>query len=421
MRALAVAVLLAAGARALGGRERALVVHDHSLFAIGYSELLLVLRERFAAVDVVEAAEVALKPMIRDKEFVYDLVVFAAARAPNCMKLADQLSLHDFFDRGGRVLLLGDTFASQGWRLLLGLLGFDVLVPGEPLPVANAQVSADTRVVAVDRADIPFPALAHGLRSGFLFEGRPLRVTPRDTQFAGVFVPLPPTALLVSPDGAAEQSLDPTAALLAYAQGRYVPARIIAAGSARVFSNALMRLSDGDNRQLLANVLDWLDFRSMVVRVRRFAFCATLAADCAPINSFFFRQRVFLRFQATDAAGQPLTDPAGFHLQLHKIGAYMTRFVRAETLAGEPFFVLEFDAFDQLGIFRSRLGYARPGVHLDAPETEQELVFRLAPSEGNPFFHGENLPFLLVCGLVLLSAAGVFWLSAPAAKAASAA
>lgn len=389
--------------------KSALVVHNVKNFHVTHSELIRSLRRRFASVVVKDSRTIGSFTSRKDKKFVFDMAVVALAKSADMFTIVERLELFDFYDQGGRVLILGDNFISQPYRITLSLFGFDALTVPSAEPALNVQRDLHSRLLFVDKAELPFVPLLRGVQKGFFYEGNGVTITPYETDRVSIFLPLPAHSMVVSSKNETFQVLDPNSGLIAFAQGKHVPARTVVTGSFRLFSNELLNRSGGDNFHLMENLLDWLDFKLMVVTVRNFAFCKTLSADCEPTSVFRPRDRVHVKFQAFDESGAQLQDPKNFFLRLKMYEVFLLQGFSAVTLDGQLFFTYSFDAFDHIGIYKSTLLFNRPAHQLIAPGTEQEIIFRIFREDENEIFKLQALPFLAAILLVFTSAFLVGW------------
>lgn len=387
----------------------ALVVHNIKNFHVTHSELLRSLRRRFSSVTVKDSKSVESFSVRKAKRFVFDMAVIALAKSSQVLAVCERLELFDFYDQGGSVLFLGDNFATQNFRMVLSLFGFDTLtVPGAG-PYLNVQQDLSSRQFTIQKDDAPFEPLMRGVRDGLLYEGGGVATTPYETDRLSVFIPLPPKSLLVNPQNQVFQTRGPTVGLVAYAQGKYVSSRMAVTGSFKMFSNEFINQSQGDNFRFMENLFDWLQFKLMVVTVKRFAFCKELSADCENNTVFKPRDKVHVKFQAFDETGKQLTNPAGFFIRLKMYEIFLLQELKAVELDGEIFFAYSFEAFDHIGIYKSAVLFNLPGHQLVAPGTEQEIIFRIFRTNENEIFQIRALPYLIAILTVFTSAFLVAW------------
>lgn len=390
----------------------ALIVHNIKNFQVTHSELVRSLKRRFESVIVKDVKAAASFKAKRDKRFVFDLAVLILAKSDEVLTITEKLELFEFYDQGGKVLIMGDNFISQNFRITLSLFGFDALMTANtPESFLNLQSSPYSHTLFIPKEQIPFEFLSKNLKKGILFEGNGLSLTPYDTPQMAAFIPLPPKSVLFTPANDTQQILDSTACVMGYAQGRNVPARIVAVGGFKVFGNEFIERSEGDNAEMMEAVLDWLEFKNLRVRVENFAICGEVKEGCEQVRIFKQRDKVAVMFQAFDEQGRQVEDPSNFFLRLKMYEIFLMQPFKRVDFKGKMYFLCEFEAFEHIGVYMTTIIYNKPGYLFEAPGTQVELIFRIFRDTSSQIFDKEALPFLIAILLVMLGACSVVWFS----------
>ena len=112
-------------------KNKALIIHNIKNFNLTHSNFIREVKVSYTNVDIKTATEAKNKEIrIKQyKEYLYDLVIFICSRCKDALTITEDIELVNFYDQGGRVMLLSDSLVLQPWRIVLSLFGFDHFTP----------------------------------------------------------------------------------------------------------------------------------------------------------------------------------------------------------------------------------------------------------------------------------------------------
>lgn len=415
MKWLLLTFLVAAGVSGMHDKvNKALVVHNIKNFDVLYSKMLAVVRAKFGEVRI----ESVTSPTSRHSAYIYkkpiyDIVIVVLPRANEVMTLAEKLELMKFYDEGNGILFLSDAFVVQNWRVLLSQYGFDATtVEGSRSGYNGVQTSSQSKRVFIDRANIQHPKLAKGIKKGLVYEGGAVTLTPYENHVSWSLLEAPENALFVTENGA-KQLLDSNKmSLVAGAQGNTNQARLLIAGSFKMFSNQLDAESDGDNISFFRNLINWLRFEAQVLRIQNYSICDEKTKKCGdPI--YLPNQHGFsIKFQILDEDGQFYVPSEGnLSIKITKQVLFMNVAPEIIEENGQKFYYKKFGPIEN-GSYKVRILHNKPGYSLDYKENIRYVHAVTTQIDKIELFQIEGLPFLVIIFLVMLSALNLIRITA---------
>lgn len=389
-------------------RRSALIVHNIQNFKITHSDFVQQTKSIFKEVDVRSIKElnegtISLK---KHKEFLYDLVVFAASRNTEALKIAEKLELPAFYDQGGSLLFISESIVLQPWRIMLSLFGFDQLVLHKDQGPLYIQQNLTSKSVFIPKDEIHFNRLNDNIEKGIYYKGGAIILTPyENTSSWGILRP-PSDYLFVDAKNKTQQVIDPNYNnLIAGAQGTTTNTRMLVAGSIEMFSNEYYHLSNGDNMQFANNLLKWLRFEKQVLGIKHYSICNSEDLNCESQTVFKPYENIVVTLQLEDEEGKlyhPETEKIYLRLKMYE--TFLLQPFEEEEINGINYYRLRFKAFDHIGIYKFLIEHPRPAYYFDSKGSEREIVFRIFREETSELAKLPTIVFLIPVIFVFASA-----------------
>ena len=390
-----------------GAGGKVLVVHNVQHFELTHGEMLRALRRHFGQVDSFKSSEVLSSrvKLYGFKKPLYDLVVMVLPTSGKAMPVAEKLELLQFYDEGKSLMLLGDGFSVQSWRILLSQFGFDAVTAGSEGTGDNRLFTStlDSRIF-VPKSAFKFEKLAAGIKKGIVYDGGALSLSPYENVISWSLMEAPETALLIR-ENQPTQVIDRNMMnLVVAAQGTNNRARVVGVGSFRMFSNELNNESEGDNLQYFENLVKWLKFETHVFTIENLTVCSAEDLRCPSPATFRKKYQVAVRFQVFDEDGNFYAPAEGkIYTHLTKQTPIATTELKPVTENGEQFYSEVLNPLDK-GIYKLTIVHNKPGYYFDSRENIRMINILPDIIEHIELFSLEGLPFLVIIGLVMFSA-----------------
>ena len=384
----------------------ALIIHNVRHFDILFSEMVKVMKKSFGSLRIENIVNASSKhSAYLHKKPIYDLIVVMLPRSNNAVSVSEKLELLNFYDEGGNVLFLSDSFVVQNWRVLLSQFGFDVTTEEGTVGDDNGlYISSKSRSIFVEKNAISHPKLSKDLKKGIVYEGGAVTLTPYENRISWTLLEAPEKALFKTSDGMIQVIDNNKMNLVVGAQGQTNKARLLIVGSFKMFSNKLNAESEGDNLLFFRNIINWLKFESQVLTIKNFAVCNAKTNHCGNPLNLPNQHGFYAKFQIFNEDGEFYIPPEG------KLSLKFTKQVQHMNLEpdvieenGQKFYYKKLGPIEN-GVYKIKITHDKPGFYLNSKENTRMLYAITTPISQIEIFQIEGLPFLIIIFGVMLSA-----------------
>lgn len=302
--------------------------------------------------------------LMEDGEYVYQNIIIMGTSLEDLTK-SSVFDIHDFFDKGGNILFMGDFDTSDKFKELANGFGFNFDQAGSYVIDYQKAYKKGQKELFWASNYKEFQFLNKGINSDQLYSGLSLTLTHYETDQITVFLRGNTHTASIYYDevhGKSFNNIGRNAILVAGIQG-INHARVVASGSLDMYSDEIFTKSKQANRKFAMNLVDWMSHKVGYLRVknnRGTCVDQNMEPSECPVRSNFIYDLEIDEWDTEKKNWQPYSAyDVYFKLNFldEKINKRMER-------VSEGKYHVQSQVPDRMGTYTMQLKYNRPGYNI---------------------------------------------------------